>query len=381
MKKRISFILAAILILFAALTAVSCGRENGKPEASSEVVSAEAPSAEESSGEESSETVSAEVPSTEESSSEDNSEEVSAEDSSTEENPGTIVTPPEENPISPLLWRVTDADGHKLYLFGTIHVGDERNDTVLEKIVTVLDACDALAVEFDVVAYESNLEQMVKDLMQYVLLDGSVVSDYLPEDLYQRSYELLEQANMTPAAFTRYNLAWWAQMVESAMMVVYSDLKAEKAMDSLLIGHAYEKGMPVLEVESSSFQMGLLNGFDNELYRLQIEEALESADIYGSELNQLYSLWLSGDREAFWTSIYGADQYTGDYSEEQLALLEEYNRQLLDERNIGMRDRAIEYLASGDTVFFAVGSAHMANDVGLVQLLSEAGYTVEEISY
>ena len=44
-------------------------------------------------------------------------------------------------------------------------------------------------------------------------------------------------------------------------------------------------------------------------------------------------------------------------------------------------DKAMEYLASGDTVFFAVGAAHMANDAGLVKLLADAGFTVEQISY
>ena len=62
-------------------------------------------------------------------------------------------------------------------------------------------------------------------------------------------------------------------------------------------------------------------------------------------------------------------------------MFENYNRALLDDRNLGMRDRAIEYIAGGRTVFFAVGAAHMANDVGLVKLLADAGYTVEAVSY
>ena len=46
-----------------------------------------------------------------------------------------------------------------------------------------------------------------------------------------------------------------------------------------------------------------------------------------------------------------------------------------------MRDRALEFMASGQTVFFAVGAAHMANAVGLVQLLQDAGCTVEPFVY
>ncbi len=292
---------------------------------------------------------------------------------------------PEGEPGSvPLLWRVTDAEGREIYLFGTCHVGDERNDAVFERVAPVLDKCGALAVEFDVVAYEKDAVQMMKDTAQYVLTDGSTVSDYMPPELYERSYELLERADMSPDLFLRYNLAWWAQLVDSATQEVYSDLDTDKAMDSMLIEHAYGIGIPVLEVESAQFQITLLNSFENELYLLLIEDELDTADTYGDDLEELYGLWLSGDRYTFWEYLAeenGEEELSAEFSEEQIALIEDYNRRLLDDRNLGMFDRAVEYLESGKTVFFAVGAAHMANDIGIVRLLTDAGYTVEEVVY
>ncbi len=306
----------------------------------------------------------------------DKTDEPTAEPKATEE-------PVDTSTVNPLMWRVTDDAGNTLYLFGTIHVGDKRNEAVMSRISGVVDGCDALAVEFDAVAYAADMQRMMNDMMQYVLTDGSVVSDYMPADLYDRAYKLLNKAGLMPALFVQYNLAWWAQLVDSAMMVVYTDLDTEKAMDSLLIKHANEKGLQILEVESSEFQMGLLNSFDNELYLMMIESALDGADVYGEELARLYELWLSGDRDALWKYLTEEDapEEGTEYTEEQLAMIETYNRLLLDDRNIGMKDKAISYLESGKTVFFAVGAAHMANEVGLVKLLTDAGYNVEEIKY
>ena len=45
------------------------------------------------------------------------------------------------------------------------------------------------------------------------------------------------------------------------------------------------------------------------------------------------------------------------------------------------RSSTVEWLASGDKVFFAVGAAHLVGDAGLVTLLREAGYTVEQLDY
>lgn len=300
------------------------------------------------------------------------------------EAPSGTAAPADPGPASPLMWRVTDGEGHELYLFGTIHVGDARNDTVLERVSPVLERCDALAVEFDTVAYTEDTQRAMNDMTQYVLTDGSLITDYMPDELYQRAQALLQEAGLFPALFNRYNLAMWSQLIDSAMLMQYTDLDTEKGMDGLLIHRAYERSIPVLDVESSEFQMNLLNSFDHELYLLQIEATLDSADTYGEDLHSMYELWLSGDREAFWALLAGEEaeeEDAGDYTEEQIALIEDYNRKLLDERNLGMRDKALEYLASGDTVFFAVGAAHMANDMGLVRLLTDAGCTVEPYEY
>lgn len=48
--------------------------------------------------------------------------------------------------------------------------------------------------------------------------------------------------------------------------------------------------------------------------------------------------------------------------------------------NLGMRDRAVEWMQAGDRVFFAVGAGHLVGDGGLVSLLCAAGYEVEQVS-
>ena len=47
-----------------------------------------------------------------------------------------------------------------------------------------------------------------------------------------------------------------------------------------------------------------------------------------------------------------------------------------------MLKTAIEYLESGEVIFYAVGLAHLLDNTnGLVQALRDAGYTVELVTY
>lgn len=293
----------------------------------------------------------------------------------------TVQAPPDENTddISPMLWRVTGKNGETMYLFGTIHVGDERNKSVMNLIAPTFESCDALAVEFDIVAYESDMDTMLKDYQQYIYSDGTTIKNHLPDDLYSRSVALLKEANLYSSSLEYYNVAMWAQFVDQAALELYSDLVSDYGMDNMLIDKAYDDGMEVLSVESGSFQMALINSFSDELNILMIESTLENVALYGIELNILYSTWLSGDFNKL-SALLNDDDTTG-LTDEQIDLINDYNYKLMDERNIGMGDKAIQYLESGKTVFFAVGAAHMTGETGLVNRLTEEGYTVERIYF
>ena len=124
----------------------------------------------------------------------------------------------------------------------------------------------------------------------------------------------------------------------------------------------------------------MMNGFPEELNLMLIEDTLEGLDEYGESLNELFDTWLSGDYDEICKlalSEYDEEALT----EEELQMLKDYDKAMLDDRNLGMAEKAKEYLASGETVFFAVGTAHMLAEPGIVNLLREAGYTVERYEY
>ena len=302
------------------------------------------------------------------------------------EEPAPTPAPTPETPdfdpadLHPMLWKVTDPEGHTLYLFGTIHVGDGRSSAVLEKVAPILLGCDALAVEFDLVAYESDLNAAMADYQQFLYLDGGSVREHMPEELYERCAALLGEAGAYSPMLDYYNLAMWAQLTEQAALMTRSSLSPELGMDRSLIYLSYENNLPVLDVESASFQMKLLNSFPDELYLLQIQAVLDYLDEYGESVDELYKAWLDGDYDAI-LALNESEEGTEDYTEEQLALVEGYNKALLDDRNVGMAEVALGYMAEGKTVFFAVGTGHMVGDKGLVQLLTDAGCTVERVDY
>lgn len=287
-----------------------------------------------------------------------------------------------EDAVQPMLFHVTGENGQEAYLFGTIHVGDQRIDTAMEKLAPFLDGCDALAVEFDILAFEEDLSAQMQSMTQFILSDGSTVDQHMPAETFEKASALLGEAKLMPGMMKRYNLAMWTQLVEQAALITRTNYDMKIGMDRSLIQHCYDRKIEVRDVESPELQYGLIAGFSDELCLLLIENTLDNLDEYSASVDELYAAWLSGSLEDVVAVLNSeeSDEEEG-LTDAERALLEDYQNQMLTQRNLGMRDKAVQWLKAGDKVFFAVGAAHLVDEGGLVALLRAAGYTVEQVTY
>ena len=293
---------------------------------------------------------------------------------------------PEEAPAAaptPLFYKVTGADGQQMYLLGTIHVGDARTAYLPQEIYDALDASDALAVEADIIAFEEAMQNDPALAMQvmnaYMYSDGSTTKDHLSEETYNDAVKLLKASGNYNAAVEMMKPSMWQSSISNYYIRQGYALQTEKGVDMRLLKLAKDKGLDILEVESGLFQMEMFGSYSDELQAFLLEDLLkEDPAQYHADTEELFALWCAGDeavlREAVLDDI-------SDLTDDELALYEEYNKAMTTDRNAAMLDVAIEYLESGDTVFYAVGLAHLLAGNGLVDTLQDAGYTVEQVTF
>lgn len=297
------------------------------------------------------------------------------------ESPTSAATEASEanNAPTPLLWKVTGDAGNVLYLFGTIHLGDERNETILRQLANRLDACDALAVECDVVAFEEDKERLTRVVQSMLYTDGTKASDHMRADLYDKAKEYLTAEDEYNELYNYYNLSFWSSLLQQTA-IGKSDLDTDLAMDTLLLRRAKEQQQDILEAESVEFQYDMDNSFPDAWYNLQIEAFFEENDAFIPELNKLYEAWTTGDEATITAMLEGEDEDASEGTEEERKLAEDYHKKMYTDRNNGMTAKAESYLLSGKSVFFAVGEAHMIGDEGIVRQLTDKGYRVEKVS-
>lgn len=293
---------------------------------------------------------------------------------------------PEEEPetqATPLFYRVTGEDGQEMWLLGTIHIGDERTAYLPQEIYDALEASDALAVEFDTLAFEEAMETdqtlAAQIAAAYIYADGTTTKDHLDEETYEAAIKLLKASGNYNAAAEMMKPSIWQQSIANFYIQQSYGLQYDKGVDMRLLKLAKEKGMEILDIESGIAQIQMMTGYSDALQALLLEELLDADPMeYYAETVDLYEKWCAGDEAVLREAL--ADDLS-ELTEEELALYEEYNKAMLIDRNAGMLQVAIEYLESGETVFYAVGLAHLLTGNGLVDTLREAGYTVELVTF
>ncbi len=285
---------------------------------------------------------------------------------------GSIADPfPYETTRAPF-WCAVSENGGKLYLLGTIHVGDLRTASVLSRLDETLAKCDALVVEVDVTSEKEQKDSAVmltsEDEMTYD--DGTTVKDHVPEELYLKMRSFLENRGMYDELMDKKNLSYWYWKIFISLIYETSALNdGVYIIDQLIAERANELGIPVEQMESSSEQNVILDDAFDTIPEDTMLSAIEATLDYTDEMTEV-------------VSEYFFDAMDDWYERDEAALLEstkeksEINEILLGDRNVNMADRAIEYIESGKTVFIAVGVAHMLGDTGIVQSLRRAGYTV-----
>ena len=293
-----------------------------------------------------------------------------------------LAGPEPENKPTPVFYEVTDDEGHKMYLFGTIHVGDDRTAWLPQVIYDALDEADALAVEFDTDRFDELLDEddelRGRVMQYYYFTDGTGTRTHLDSDVYKQALELMQVSGNYSDVAESLKPYLWGNAIELFYLSQGRTLNSEKGVDNCLLRLARAAGKEILDVESGEFQISMIGGFSDPTQEMLLQETIETTRTeYIEGTRELYEAWCEGDEAALIERLAELDEEErAELDEDEIAVYDEYHQKMEVERNANMALVAADYLGGGRTVFFAVGLAHLLGEGGLVQALRDAGYTV-----
>ncbi|MGM9478398.1 TraB/GumN family protein [Pedobacter sp. GSP4] len=258
----------------------------------------------------------------------------------------------EKKPSYNLLWKISGKGLAKpSYLFGSMHVKDKRAFNFSDSVMKAIAASDGFVLEVH------------PDSLIRSIFDSAVQKDN------KRKITNLITAEQTAELIKRFE-AQNGYTPDSALLdnpvLVASLMKHKEAkkddmqtfVDAYLYGMARTMKKKIYGLEKPQDQVNLLYGSDEKIASLfDVDEEAENEN-----LEKMVSMYAKGNLEAI-------SAYLNSESEVYLNI---------NARNKVMADGILKMIRS-NTVFVAVGAAHLPGEQGVINLLKKQGYTLQPV--
>lgn len=261
-----------------------------------------------------------------------------------------------------LLWKVEGNGLEKpAYLYGTMHISDERVLELSASAQKAFEQAEVLALELDL----KNVNQAA--LLGKLMIEGD---EDLSTLLSKEDFDLVN-------TFFKDSLQMPLEMLKKLQPMYLSSLVAKKKLnekegalplDMVLAQTAENNGKDVLGLETLEEQVSAFASIPLPTQCKMLVDAVKKYDEGDDEMNQLLDAYLAGEIEQLYTLTI----------ENEFAS-EEFQNTFLHTRNHLMLERLQNTFLENKTVFAAVGAAHLGGPTGLIFLLRSLGFQVEPV--
>lgn len=283
--------------------------------------------------------------------------------------PASKPKPPEFT----FLWKVEKEGLATSHLFGTIHVPDERVNTLHAEVRAALNGADAFFAELEL---DDTSDMQEALLAAAALPEGTTLKSLLPADVYRRAGEALGDFMLN--GLNRFK-PFMLEMTLAQQELMPDLMAGKEALDMRLYKVAKSKNMRVGGVETIEEQIeALANTLTVEE---QVESLTETLDKYfeakargRSDLQRMLDAWLSGSEK--WMLAIGEAEWDPAVERDRRV-----REALLFRRNANMAERAAHLMREnpGQKFVFAFGTYHFIGERSVVEMLRADGFQVTRL--
>ncbi|MGE0210112.1 MAG: TraB/GumN family protein [Parvibaculaceae bacterium] len=272
-----------------------------------------------------------------------------------------------------LLWRIEGLNGAPpSWLFGTIHLTDDRVRTLPEPVAEALGGARALAVEIENAMDPNELSAVLAANPHLIMLpEGKQIWDLLDEVGTQRLKERLVGVSMDGGRTAK--LQPW--LLSTSFTVPdcesYRVMRGIKRLDDTIIEEARARNLKVHSLENIREQMEAMAAMPLDGQAAQLQALLDPEMTAEDRQETLIQLYLRRQIGLIFPLMERAQNGRPQLAE----VVRHFAETLIVKRNHVMAERAQPLLRAGGVVI-AVGAAHLPGPEGLVELLRKAGYKV-----
>ncbi len=258
-----------------------------------------------------------------------------------------------------LLWEIKgDNIKSPSYIFGTMHVQDERAFNKIAFIEDCILKSEAFAAEFDLDIQNPKAFESIA-----MFPKGEKLSDYLTPKIYEKLAKLFyKETGMKLSQFEHHKPVMIINLLSSAQFKEDNFV----SLDQHLYNFAKNGDKTMLGIESFESQLEVMRKMSLREQIKSLKDMATHFERFRRSIKKTAALYLEADLMKILKKV---KQTAGGM-----------RSMLLYDRNIIMAERIIK-LSADQSLFTAIGAGHLAGKKGVLRLLKKAGLKVVPINY
>jgi uncharacterized protein YbaP (TraB family) len=263
------------------------------------------------------------------------------------------------------LWKVR-SEKNSIYILGSIHFLKKESYPLKKSIEQAFDAVSKLVLEIDLQSATPEKTRQLT-LEKGLFRDGTTLQQNVDKETYDLTERRARELGIDLRAMSPLK-PWLVVLTLTTMKLQKLGFDPNYGVDRYLAERAKRSGKSTGGLESLEFQIGLLDGLSRRDQEMMLRETLKELDQLDKGVEQLVQSWMKGE--------------VGSVEEWLLAGMREYPEvyaKVIVERNRRWLPQIEKMIAQGENAMVIVGAAHLVGREGVIELLKQLGYTVEQL--
>ena len=263
-----------------------------------------------------------------------------------------------------LFWQISgNGLTNASYLYGTMHINDQRVFDFKPDVLRHFDAANALVLELNM----DSINPLT--VMNLMVMDSSItLSELLPEEDFSYVVNFIEDSLSLPIEFVEQ---LQPMFISSFVSERSNKSDVKDALDVFFFKRGKLQDKNIVGLEKVQEQIDAFNSIPYEEQAkglLELIKEEQSAQKANNSTEELIQHYLDGNLDSL--IIIATDLQESKFTNQS------FEQIFLIDRNKIMTNRIVPIIKD-QSAFIAIGAAHLPGKEGVIQLLREKGYTVE----
>lgn len=268
----------------------------------------------------------------------------------------------------PLLWKVSDAD-NSLYLLGSFHMLKPGDYPLAKSTDVAFD--DAEQLYFELSPEEMNNPALGQKMAQAgMLTNGKNLQQSVSAETWKK-FESYATKNKMPIANFQVFEPWFVGLILSVTEIQKLGLDPALGLDKHFMDRGKKADKPAKGLETGDSQIAIFDRMTAQQQEQFLLEALGDSSEIKTKMDVLHNAWRKADDKTLF------DIMAMDMQKKHPELYQSINT----DRNKAWLPKLEDLLKTNqsDDILVVVGALHLVGDDGVVKMLKDKGYKIEQM--